>query len=60
MAARAGVARSTLYLIEKGDTGVVFGAYFNVLRLLGLHDDVLKLATDNELGRKLQDLELLK
>jgi len=36
-----------------------FGAYFNVLRVLRLHEDVLKLATDDELGRKLQDLELL-
>lgn len=58
-AERAGIARSTLYLVEKGDPSVAFGAYFNVLRVLGLHEDVLKLATDDELGRKLQDLELL-
>jgi len=38
---------------------VAFGAYFNVLRVLGLQDDVLKLAADDVLGRKLQDLELL-
>lgn len=60
VAERAGIARSTLYLIEKGDTSVTFGAYLNVLRVLGLQDDVLKLAADDELGRKLQDLELLK
>jgi hypothetical protein len=36
------------------------GAYFNVLRVLGLQDDFLKLAADDELGRKLQDLELIK
>lgn len=60
VAERAGIARSTLYLIEKGDTGVAFGAYLNVLRVLGLQDDVLKLAADDDLGRKLQDLELLK
>lgn len=59
VAERAGIARSTLYLIEKGDTGVAFGAYFNVLRVLGLQNDVLKLAADDELGRKLQDLKLL-
>ncbi|SFC74128.1 DNA-binding transcriptional regulator, XRE-family HTH domain [Parapedobacter composti] len=59
VAERAGIARSTLYLIEKGDPSVAFGAYFNVLRVLGLHEDVLKLGTDDELGRKLQDLELL-
>ena len=57
---RAGIARSTLYLIEKGDAGVAFGAYFNVLRVIGLQEDILKLAADDSFGRKLQDLELLK
>jgi len=56
---RAGVARSTLYLIEKGDPSVAMGAYFNVLRVLGLQDDFLKLAADDVFGRKLQDLDLL-
>lgn len=57
---RADIARSTLYLIEKGDSSVAFGAYFNVLRVLGLQEDVLKIAADDNFGRKLQDLELLK
>ena len=57
---RAGIARSTLYLVEKGDASVSLGAYFNVLRVLGLQNDFLKLAADDEFGRKLQDLELLK
>jgi len=56
---RAGVNRTTLARIEKGDARVSLGAYFNVLRVLGLQDDFLKLATDDELGRKLQDLKLL-
>src|SRR5690606_3675902 len=56
---RADIARSTLYLIEKGDPSVAFGAYFNVLRALGLQNDILNLAADDELGRKLQDLRLL-
>jgi transcriptional regulator with XRE-family HTH domain len=59
VAERADIARSTLYLIEKGAPSVAFGAYFNVLRVLGLQDDVLKLAADDVLGRKLQDLDLL-
>ncbi|HUH18256.1 helix-turn-helix transcriptional regulator [Albibacterium sp.] len=59
VAERAGIARSTLYLVEKGDTSVAMGAYFNVLRVLGLQDDFLKLAADDVLGRKLQDLDLL-
>ncbi|RQW82089.1 MAG: XRE family transcriptional regulator, partial [Geobacter sp.] len=53
---RAGLDRKTLYWIEKGDPGVTIGAYFNVLRVLGLQDDFLKLAVDDVLGRKLQDL----
>lgn len=56
---RADIARSTLYLIEKGNPGVAMGAYFNVLRSLGLQQDFLKLAADDAFGRKLQDLELL-
>jgi len=59
VAERAGVVRSTLYLIEKGDSSVAMGAYFNVLRVLGLQDDFLKLAADDAFGRKLQDLDLL-
>lgn len=59
VAERADIARSTLYLIEKGDAGVALGAYFNVLRVLGLQDDILKLGADDVFGRKLQDLALL-
>lgn len=57
---RAGIDRSTLYEIEKGNPSVSLGAYFNTLRVLGLQDDFLKLAADDEFGRKLQDLSLLK
>ncbi|MCL7987341.1 helix-turn-helix domain-containing protein [Sphingobacterium sp. lm-10] len=59
VAERAGIARSTLYLIEKGEPSVAMGAYFNVLRVLRLQDDFLKLAADDVFGRKLQDLDLL-
>lgn len=55
----AGIPRSTLYLIEKGDSSVAMGSYFNVLRVLGIQEDVLQLASDDIFGRKLQDLELL-
>ena len=60
VAERADIVRTTLYQIEKGNPSVAIGAYFNVLRVFGLQDDFLKLAADDELGRKLQDLELLK
>ncbi len=60
VAERADISRSTLYQIESGNTSVALGAYFNVLRVFGLQDDFLRLAADDELGRRLQDLELLK
>jgi len=59
VAERAGIDRTTLYHIEKGNPSVSLGAYFNVLRVLGLQDDFLKLAADDEFGRKLQDLKLI-
>jgi transcriptional regulator with XRE-family HTH domain len=59
VAERAGINRSTLYHIEKGNPSVALGAYFNVFRVLGLHEDFLKLAADDEFGRKLQDLKLM-
>lgn len=59
VAERADIVRSTLYLIESGNPSVTIGAYFNVLRVLGLQNDFLKLAADDEFGRKLQDLDLI-
>ena len=59
VAERADVARTTLYLIEKGNPRVAIGAYFNVFKVLGLQDDFSKLAADDVFGRKLQDLALL-
>jgi transcriptional regulator with XRE-family HTH domain len=57
---RAGIDRSTLYQIEKGNGSVSIAAYFNTLRVLGLQDDFLKLAADDAYGRKLQDLNLIR
>lgn len=59
VAERANIHRTTLYQIEKGSSSVSIGAYFNVLRVLGLQNDFLKLAVDDIFGRKLQDLDLL-
>lgn len=56
---RAGISRSTLWQIEKGAPTVAMGAYFQVLFVLGLEKDFLKLGADDELGRKLQDAGLL-
>jgi len=59
LAERAAIERVTLRKIERGDPSVSMGGYFNVLKALNLHEDFLKLAVDDELGRKLQDLDLL-
>ena len=59
MAERAGVARSTLGLIEKGTPGVSMSAYLQVLFVLGLEKDLLNVAANDPLGRKLQDAGLL-
>ena len=59
VAERAGIGRTRLWMIERGDPSVALGAYFQVLLVLGLEKDVLKLASDDEFGRKLQDARLM-
>ena len=59
VAERAGIARSTLQLIEKGEPGVAMSSYLQVLFVLGLEKDLLKVGADDLLGRKLQDAGLL-
>jgi len=56
---RAGIARSTLGLIEKGAPGVSMSAYLQVLFVLGLEKDLMNVAANDPLGRKLQDAGLL-
>ena len=58
IAERAGIGRTTLVKIEKGDEGVSMGQYFRVLIALGLGNDITLLAKDDDLGRKLQDAKL--
>jgi len=55
---RAGISLSTLEKIEKGSPSVSFGAYAQVLFILGLDGDILLLAKDDELGRRIQDMGL--
>lgn len=58
VAQRANISRPTLLSIEKGAPGVSLGAYAQVLFVLNLEKDLLKVAEDDVLGRKLQDAEL--
>lgn len=56
---RAGISRATLWNVEKGSPSVAIGIYAAVLHALNNMDsDLLLVAKDDELGRKLQDLEL--
>ncbi len=61
VAERAGISRSTLWKVENGNPSVAIGIYAAVLHALNNMDkDLLKIAGDDELGRKLQDIELLR
>lgn len=60
MAERAGISRTTLNKLEKGDPGVSMGTYAKILFILGLLDRLTELADvrHDELGLHLAD-ELL-
>lgn len=58
VAERAGISRPTLVKIEGGHPGVSIGNLLNVLLVLGLEKDLLLVAKDDLLGRKLQDAQL--
>jgi transcriptional regulator with XRE-family HTH domain len=52
---RADISRPTLYKVEKGDPTVAIGIYINVLRVLGLVEDLGMVAKEDAIGRRLQD-----
>lgn len=59
-AERAGISRTSLWKVEKGDPSVAMGIYAAVLHALNYLDkDLLLVAQDDELGRQIQDLDLL-
>lgn len=56
---RANISRPTLLSIEKGNPNVSIGAYVKVLMVLGLEKDINTVAKDDDLGRRLQDTNLI-
>jgi hypothetical protein len=59
IAERTGLSRVTVRKIQLGDSTVSIGHYVVVLSVLGLVEDFAKVASDDELGRKLQDIKLM-
>ena len=59
VAERAGISRSTLFKVESGDGGVAMSTCLKILFVLGLDQDLTKVAEDDILGRKLQDAKLI-
>ncbi len=60
VADRATVTRLTISKVERGDPSVAFGIYARVLYALNLENDLKLIASDDALGRDLQDAELKK
>ena len=59
VAERAGISLASLWKVEKGDPSVAMGIYAAVLHAMNNMDkDLLLIAKDDELGRRMQDLNL--
>lgn len=58
VAERADIGRSTLRAVEAGSPSVSLGAVAKVLHVLGLQADLAHVASDDVLGRRLQDAGL--
>ena len=59
VAERAGISRASLWNVEKGSPSVDMGIYAAVLHALNNMDkDLLLVAKDDVMGRRMQDLNL--
>lgn len=55
MAERMGITRNTLMSLERGELSVGLGVLVRALGVLGLEDDMDRLAAEDEVGRRLAD-----
>jgi transcriptional regulator with XRE-family HTH domain len=58
VAARVGVSKQTIAKLEGGNPATSLATMLRVLQVLGLGEQIDRLAVDDELGRRLQDLDL--
>lgn len=58
VAQRAGISRASLHKVESGNAAVTVGVVLRVLATMGLEGDLARVAADDVVGRKLQDLAL--
>jgi transcriptional regulator with XRE-family HTH domain len=58
MAERAGTTRPTLMRFERGDLSGSVGLLARILEVLGLDADIDRIASDDELGQRVQDVRL--
>lgn len=60
LAARVDVTRTTLERLERGELSTSLGVLARVLGVLGLEEDLDRIAQDDELGQRLQDVRLTR
>ncbi len=58
LAARVDVTRATLARLERGELSTSLGVLARVLGVLGLEEDLDRIAQDDELGQRIQDIRL--
>lgn len=58
LAERAGTTRLTLARFERGDLSGSVGLLARILGVLGLEADIDRIASDDELGQRVQDIQL--